>query len=89
MKLPIGLTTPEIRILQEYRRLETAEMSLDQIQKILHPTRIDNPPVKSLVEKGFLTESGNGESLTLTDVAREFLERKAEPETAGVEAGSA
>jgi hypothetical protein len=69
--LPNDLTTQEIRVLQEYRRLNAETMSVDQIKAIKHPAGGGEAPAVSLVGKGWL--SGNADGYTLTEKAKVFL----------------
>lgn len=76
--LPNGLTSPEIRILQEFRRLGNAEtLTLEQLTAIKHPTGGGEAPASSLVRKGFLT--ADGDRFTITESAKEFLAIEAKP----------
>ena len=89
--LPHGLTPAEIRILQEFRRLTTVTLPLETIKGIKHPEgTLGETPAASLVGKGFLT--GEGDTFTLTDTARQFLAIEAQPlfeETRGTAAPAA
>lgn len=73
MQLPEGLTPPEIRVLQEFRRYGTKEMSLQQIKAIKHPVGGGDAPALSLVEKGYLTANQDRTSFTLTGKSDELL----------------
>lgn len=76
--LPLGLTSAEIRVLQEFRRLTTETLPLETIQGIKHPEgTAGEAPAASLVRKGFLT--AEGDTFTLTDPARQFLAIEAKP----------
>jgi hypothetical protein len=75
--LPRDLTTQEIRILQEYRRLNRESMTVDEIKAIKHPAGGGEGPAATLVPKGYLTADAAG--FTLTDKAREFLAIDAKP----------
>ena len=80
--LPHGLTSQEIRVLQEYRRLNGETLTVDQLKAIKHPgSGGGEAPAVSLVGKGFLT--GNGEGFTLTQQAKDFLSVDAKPEFEG------
>ncbi|HEY0159517.1 MAG TPA: hypothetical protein VGF28_19680 [Thermoanaerobaculia bacterium] len=80
--LPHGLTSQEIRVLQEYRRLNGQTLTLDQLKVIKHPGGGGGEaPAVSLVGKGFLT--GNGEGFTLTQKAQDFLAIDAKPAIVG------
>lgn len=77
--LPHGLTSAEIRVLQEFRRLTTDTVSLETLKAIKHPEgALGEAPAASLVGKGFLT--GEGDSFTVTSKAKEFLAIEAKPE---------
>jgi hypothetical protein len=71
--LPNGLTTPEIRILQEFRRLNAEALPLDTIKGIKHPSGGGEAPAAGLVEKGYLETNGTSESFALTPKAKDFL----------------
>lgn len=79
--LPHGLESHEIRILQEYRRLNNAEsLPLSTLSAVRHPAGASDAAVRSLVAKGFLTGDASGENFTVTGKAREFLAIEAKPE---------
>jgi hypothetical protein len=70
--LPHGLTTAEIRVLQEFRRLTTDTLPLETIKAIKHPAgALGEAPAASLIGKGFLT--GEGETFVLTQKAKDVL----------------
>lgn len=77
--LPHGLTTQEIRILQEFRRLNTETMSLDTITALKHPAGGGEAPAATLVDKGFLQTNGTQETFGLTQKAKDFLAIEAAP----------
>lgn len=77
--LPHGLTTTEIRVLQEFRRLNAESLPLDTIKAIKHPSGGGEAPAASLAEKGFLETNGSRESFALTQKGREFLAIEAKP----------
>jgi hypothetical protein len=77
--LPHGLTPQEIRVLQEFRRLNSETMSLETIMAIKHPAGGGEPPAAGLVDKGFLQTNGTKESFALTQKARDFLAIEAAP----------
>jgi hypothetical protein len=85
--LPNDLTTQEIRVLQEFRRLNLETMPVDQIKAIKHPFGGGEQPAVSLVTKGWLTADPDG--YTLTGKAKAFLAIDAKPmfEEAGAAAG--
>ncbi|HYR26839.1 MAG TPA: hypothetical protein VEU30_00145 [Thermoanaerobaculia bacterium] len=69
--LPNGLTSAEIRVLQEFRRMNAETMTVDAIKAIKHPAGGGEPPAVSLVAKGFLQGESGG--FTLTQKAKDFL----------------
>ena len=73
MQLPEGLTPAEIRVLQEFRRFATKEMSLQQIKAIKHPVGGGEAPALSLAEKGYLIANQDRTSFTLTEKSDELL----------------
>ncbi len=75
--LPLGLDSQEIRVLQEFRRLNTETLTAEQIKAIKHPAGGGEAPAVTLVAKGFLT--GNGEGFTTTQRAKDFLAIDAKP----------
>jgi len=75
--LPHGLTPQEIRVLQEFRRLNGETLTTEQIKAIKHPAGGGETPAAGLVGKGFLT--GNGDGFTLTQQAKDFLSIDARP----------
>ncbi len=75
--LPHGLTSQEIRVLQEFRRLNAETLTADQIRAIKHPAGGGEAPAASLASKGFLT--GGAEGFALTPQAKEFLSIEAKP----------
>ena len=77
--LPNGLTTPEIRVLQEFRRLNAESLTLDQLKAIKHPIGGGEAPAVSLVDKGFHETNGSHESFALTQKAKDFLAIDAKP----------
>jgi hypothetical protein len=86
--LPNDLTSQEIRVLQEFRRLNLETMTPDQIKAIKHPAGGGEQPAVGLVGKGWLTADSDG--YKLTEKARQFLAVDARPmfEEAGAAAGS-
>lgn len=68
-----GLTPQEIRVLQEFRRIEARSMTLDAIIGIKHPAGGGEKPALALVEKGYLEVDGSGQNFTLSALANEFL----------------
>jgi hypothetical protein len=76
--LPHPLTVPEMRVLQEYRRVGGDALTIDAIKAIKHPVGGGDAPALSLVAKGFL--ASDGASFTLTEKAKEFLAIDAKPD---------
>lgn len=77
--LPLELTSPEIRVLQEYRRLAAENLPLTTLAAIKHPAGGGETPALSLVGKGFLVSDGTGENLALSGPARDFLAIESKP----------
>jgi hypothetical protein len=78
--LPHGLTSAEIRVLQEFRRQNTETMTVDAIKAIKHPAGGGEAPAVSLVSKGFLASAnGSADGFTLTQRAKDFLAIDAKP----------
>lgn len=77
--LPEGLTSEEIRVLQEYRRKNAESLTLDEIKAIKHPTGGGDAPAVSLAGKGFLAATGDGTAFALTQRAKDFLAIEAKP----------
>ena len=75
--LPNDLTTQEIRVLQEFRRLNLETMTPDQIKAIKHPAGGGEQPAAALVGKGYLTADAGG--FTQTGKAKAFLAIDAKP----------
>jgi len=78
--LPLGLTSEEIRVLQEFRRLNNAEtLPLETLKAVKHPAAAagGEKPAATLVAKGFLT--AEGDSFTITPKAKDFLAIEAAP----------
>lgn len=73
MKLPDSLTPAEIRVLQEFRRLGTREMTVDQIKAIKHPVGGGDAPALSLAEKGYVQADPSRTRFTLTQKSDELL----------------
>lgn len=74
--IPNGLTPQDIRILQEYRRMNTDSLSAEAIKAIRHPGGV--PDASPLLAKGFLV--ADGESLSITQKGKDFLAIEATPE---------
>ena len=75
--LPNGLTTAEIRTLQEFRRLNAETLTIDQVKAIKHPAGGGEAPAATLVGKGFLSAAGDG--FSITEKGKEFLAIEAKP----------
>jgi hypothetical protein len=75
-----GMTEQEIRVLQEYRRIAADTLDLAAIKAIKHPAGGGEAPARSLVAKGYLIPAADGQSFTLTELAREFLSFDPKPE---------
>ena len=76
--LPHGLTSAEIRVLQEFRRLNSDALPLETIKAIKHPEgTLGETPAASLVSKGFL--AGEGDTFAVTAKAKDFLAIEAKP----------
>ncbi len=74
------MTTQEMRVLQEFRRINADTMSIDAIKAIKHPAGGGEAPAVSLVDKGFLTTDAAAEHFTLTQKAKDFLAIEVKPE---------
>lgn len=85
------MTTPEMRVLQEFRRVGSDTMALPAIKAIKHPTGGGEAPAFSLVEKGYLTADAERANFTLTEKAKEFLaiDYKPDVEESAAAAGEA
>jgi hypothetical protein len=78
--LPLGLTSEEIRVLQEFRRLNAETLPVDRIKAIKHPAGAGGEaPAVSLTDKGWLEVDGPRENFTLTQKAKDFLAIDAKP----------
>lgn len=75
-----GMTEQEIRVLQEYRRIAAETLDVAVIKAIKHPAGGGEAPARSLVAKGYLTPSADGQTFTLTELGREFLSFDPKPE---------
>ena len=84
-----GMTEPEIRILQEFRRVTTDSLPLSAVKAIKHPAGGGEAPAFSLVQKGFLATDEAKQTFTLTPKAEEFLAFDPKPEFEEAGAGSA
>jgi len=75
--LPNDLTSQEIRVLQEFRRMNAETMTPEQIKAIKHPAGGGEQPAAALVGKGYATADAGG--FTLTEKAKAFLAIDARP----------
>ena len=73
-----GMTEQEIRVLQEFRRVQSESMQAAAIKAIKHPAGGGEAPAVSLVAKGYL--SASGDAFNLTEKAKEFLAYDPKPE---------
>ena len=80
------MTSQEIRVLQEYRRVAADSMPLSAIAAIKHPAGGGKEPALGLVAKGYLASDATGENFILTAKAKEFLALDVKPTA---EAGAA
>ena len=71
--LPDGLTSAEIRVLQEFRRTNNDTMTLEAIKAIKHPTGGGEAPAIALVRKGYLEAVEREVSVTTTQKAKDLL----------------
>jgi hypothetical protein len=78
--LPFIITIPEMRLLQEFRRVGTDTLGIAAIKAIKHPSDGGEAPALSLVEKGYLTADASRENFTLTEKAKAFLAIDYKPE---------
>ncbi len=83
------LTSPEIRILQEFRRIAAEKAPMSALKSVKHPVDGGEAPVRTLVEKGYLTADAAGETFTLTVKAQEFLALDSKPLVEGGGASNA
>ena len=74
------MTAPEMRVLQEFRRLATETMNVAAIKTIKHPVGGGEAPAATLVAKGYLTSDATHENFTLTQKAKDFLALDPKPE---------
>lgn len=79
MLMPNGLTPQELRVLQEFRRIGTEQMSLEQIVAIKHPAGGGEAPAWSLADKGYLEADDTRQTLILTEKAKALLSYNPEP----------
>jgi hypothetical protein len=87
--MPLDLTSAEIRVLQEFRRLNAERLAVDTIKAIKHPSGGGEAPAVGLASKGFLVADGDG--FAVTQKAKDFLAIDARPmfEESGGSAASA
>ena len=71
--LPHGLTAPELRVLQEFRRTNSETMTVDAIKAIKHPAGGGEAPAVSLVSKGYLTAAADNGGYAVTQKAKDLL----------------
>ena len=71
--LPNGLTTAEIRVLQEFRRTNSETMSVDAIKAIKHPAGGGETPAVTLVSKGYLAAAADNGGFAITPKGKEFI----------------
>ena len=77
--LPHGLTPPEIRVLQEFRRLNSDTLPVDVIKALKHPAGGGEAPAVSLTAKGYLTAAPDNGGFTITAKGKDFLAIEAKP----------
>lgn len=75
------LTSQEIRVLQEFRRLATDSLPLATIKGLKHPAGGGDAPALTLAAKGYLAADSGGETFMLTEKGREFLTLDPKPYT--------
>ena len=75
--IPNGLTSQEIRVLQEYRLRKTETLSVDAVKAIKHPAGGGEAPAVSLAGKGYV-EAGEG-GFTVTQKGKDVLAIDAKP----------
>lgn len=86
--LPYDLTSAEIRVLQEFRRLNTETLPLETIKALKHPAGGGEAPAVGLVAKGFLEATSPGDSFTLTQKGKDLLAIDPKPAEDPAAAGS-
>src|SRR5687767_318418 len=86
--LPHDLNSAEIRVLQEFRRLNAETLSLDTIKALKHPAGGGETPAVGLVAKGFVEATAPGDSFTLTQKAKDLLAIDPKPAEDPTAAGS-
>jgi hypothetical protein len=86
--LPNGLTAQEIRVLQEFRRLNGETLTVEQIKNVRHPAGSGGEaPAVSLAAKGYLSAAGEG--FSITQKGKDFLEIQATPAVVETSAAAA
>ncbi len=75
-----GMTAEEIRVLQEFRRVQSESMALAAVKAIKHPAGGGDAPARSLIAKGYLAADPGGETFSLTDKGKDFLSYDPKPE---------
>jgi hypothetical protein len=79
--MPHGLVAPEIRVLQEFKRLNAESLPLATIKAIRQPFGGGEAPAFGLAAKGYLEADGPSENFALTQKGKDFLAIQAVPET--------
>lgn len=74
------MTPQEIRVLQEFRRVNTETLAVEAIKAIKHPAGGGEAPAASLVRKGYLSTNGTAGQFTLTQKGKDFLAIDKKPE---------
>jgi hypothetical protein len=73
MKMPHDLTSQEIRLLQEFRRLTSKQLTRVQLEAVRHPFGKTEPALAGLLAKGFVVAAEAPESFALTEKGESFL----------------
>ena len=74
------MTSQQIRVLQEFRRLATQTLSIAAIKAVKHPAGGGEAPARDLVAKGYLTADPTAENFTLTQKGVDFLALDPKPD---------
>ncbi len=74
------MTAQEMRVLQEFRRINAETISLDAVKALKHPAGGGEAPAVSLVDKGYLATDGTAGQFTLTQKAKDFLAAEVKPD---------
>ena len=77
------MTPQEMRVLQEFRRVNAETLSVDAIKAIKHPSGGGEAPAASLVNKGYLSTNGAAGQFTLTQKGKDFLAIDVKPAVEG------